>query len=978
MFNEGYEFGGAIYIQTPQRNNPTRRNQQSISANSHTIENSEFDKNWAHAAGGSVFVGCLDSLPIPQVPNCANDSAHLFIKDSHFTQSNNLTFTNHTRNRSFGGAVATYIGTDIVNSKFDTNIAFLGGGVFFYGASGTLTNVNFEGNTANISGKAIYAVNAKLVLDNCTVKDTLKVDHNNKNRALLGSRYQIAFYSTQLTFRGVLAQLFKQGIDPVEIALIDVQTDFPHPNSPFGDPEFNIENTTFMCPVNYRTVVRALEKFHSVCSNTTSNGGCQFTRAFSLVCQRSDSNRYIAGPGTFMVNRFSPTEKPYVFKFIHTHNCPVPGGKCVQELQAVPGYWGTFKSKESEEVEFIQCPGSTCCTDDSNCLSFDSCNSNRKGVLCSQCDTNYYEGLIVRDCVENVQCGKVLTSLIVVFAILSVFGIVGVVVRFDVEEVISSNFSYCMEKIKCNCCNNNNRNTNRSYVTPGRDTYNANISAPRVLNFYCFWISSEKNVHACHNGTSTDTDTTAESSLSMYVLILYYMLQDFSLFNMHLSHCSNHWKFFDSDKSSTSDPFWGYPVRIFTLVITSVTTRIGVPCFMLTFGTALPKFGMKMLCYAGVYVVFIIWYNVFYYRSKMDQRTLRLRVFYLLIKFHLFIFKDVSEFVISLLDCVSIQGTKYLHIDAIYTCHEWHIALVCIYLIFFVLPFPVIIMFAPSVIAKRKVKFWWMFLLAMWIPPFGLIWCLCNCRTTNEQTPPLPAQPTSSRLQSISGGEQVTFAPANTAGSTSTDDVDSEATGKKIAESLQGYFQTMNIGWGSTNFQTITEDMRKKSCGLTWLGVILLFRLVMVFFSVLIHAVDIGALLLCVIILIRFFLHLMVKPYSTFGLNFCYATTLFFLLVLSVCTFGLSLIEKCEYEYCATDELIAAMSITSDVLTLYLPGLLGIIVLVVLIPFILIHLFQLSFFYCLILSPIYWCCRKICASRRGVSNNPNEPRPQRA
>ena len=165
MFNEGYEFGGAIYVLTPVKNAPDDRQHQNAANNSHIIDGSEFDKNWAYVAGGSIFVGCINSMPVPQLPNCDNSSAHLIIIKSNFVQMNNFTFENHTENRIYGGAVASYVGTEILNSYFIENLGYLGGGVFFYGTSNSLTNVNFESNTANISGSAVYAENSELSIE---------------------------------------------------------------------------------------------------------------------------------------------------------------------------------------------------------------------------------------------------------------------------------------------------------------------------------------------------------------------------------------------------------------------------------------------------------------------------------------------------------------------------------------------------------------------------------------------------------------------------------------------------------------------------------------------------------------------------------------------------------------------------------------------------------------------------------------------
>ena len=455
QFNEGQESGGALYIQTPHKDSCGNNKYQRMPIDSYVIKNSKFDKNWAHIAGGSVYAGCINySLPIPQLPHCDTTSAYLAINATIFLQSNNLTYEKHTKNYIYGGTVASYINTNIASCSFIENIGYLAGGVFFYGAKNSLINVTFHENTANISGSAVYAENAELRMENCSIRDTLEVDHN-KDISLLGSIYQMAFYSVRLTFSDVHVQLYLDTIDPTEIHFIDFESDYPHPNSPFGNPGFGINNATFICPVNYRPVLRSTESIDSACDTIQIQTVCLFTRTLSIVCQRSDTNKYIAGPGTFVVNTKSSLN-PYDLKFDEPFNCPVPGGNCINQLRALPGYYGFFKNEMSEEVKFVNCPTSLCCTDESNCLSYDSCNSNRKGVLCSECDTNYTEALFSKNCIKDSKCDEILAYGLLFGISGLVFCLIGCLTRFGLAQHLPTALSkgwLCLKLIpgKCSC-----------------------------------------------------------------------------------------------------------------------------------------------------------------------------------------------------------------------------------------------------------------------------------------------------------------------------------------------------------------------------------------------------------------------------------------------------------------------------------------------------------------------------------------------
>ena len=431
--------------------------------------------------------------------------------------------------------------------------------------------------------------------------------------------------------------------------------------------------------------------------------------------------------------------------------------------------------------------------------------------------------------------------------------------------------------------------------------------------FCCLWWSVEKPDCRSIN-TRADTDIKSQViPFIPYAMIILYMLQDFSLFHMNLYDCSNHWKLFSD--SSTSDTTSTNPLL---LPINEFGKWYGNLCLKSLFGinvTAVPKIYFKILFYIGVLLSFLFWYiTLCFGRDTKFSNEKRVSIIAGFIAFQLFIYQDLSEDVISLLDCVSIQSTCYLRIDATYMCHETFLhASAIIYLIIFVVPFPIFIMFCPSQIRKGKINVL-MFVAGMVVPGMGLLLFIYGHMQYK-------------RNQSDTGQEREmqTYQSDTNQGTTPSANTDIRNTKEictKIADTLQTNFRSVIIGIGNPKNDYVCDDMRKNSCNLTCLGVILGFRLIMVLCSVLFHAVDTNAFILFVLSFLRLFL---IKPYTTSRLNRVYSISLFVILVVAGCTLGMSLLEKCQYENCAKDPLINSLGITIDVCTLYIPVLFGIL-----------------------------------------------------
>ena len=436
----------------------------------------------------------------------------------------------------------------------------------------------------------------------------------------------------------------------------------------------------------------------------------------------------------------------------------------------------------------------------------------------------------------------------------------------------------------------------------------------------CIWYSTP---NASETYTDTDIKTQLTSSVP-YIMIFLYMMQDFSFFPNNLYDCSNHPTLFDTSSTTSDNPI--------ILMIKEFGEWYGNMCLKSQPVTNVTKICLKGLFDLITYAGFAFWYFVYVCcssKEKVNKRKLSLIAGF--IAFQLFIYQDLSEEAISLVHCVSIQGTKYLHIDATYICYQTILQMgVIIYLILCIVPFPLFVMFGPSLVRKRKINLL-LFIIGMLLPGIGIIpciWFFCksNCMMTASIS-------NSNHYGSISTNDSAEL--NGTADHPNEDDNcvvnESEkiccetcmqhngSITKKILDQLQGHFRSIIFGKGKAKDKRVTEDMRRHSCGITWLGIILIFRLTLVWCSVCINEVDTCAFSLFIISLVRLFTHTYMKPYNTCALNIFYTLSLFLILVLAGCTLAMAIIESRQYANCATDPFINTLSITIDICTLYIP-----------------------------------------------------------
>ena len=85
--------------------------------------------------------------------------------------------------------------------------------------------------------------------------------------------------------------------------------------------------------------------------------------------------------------------------------CP-PGGDCTSQIKSRDNFYGYIvTTNNTKQALFIQCPNQYCCSNEGKrCVTYNTCNMNRKGRLCGRCIDGYHTSFFTNECINNSLC----------------------------------------------------------------------------------------------------------------------------------------------------------------------------------------------------------------------------------------------------------------------------------------------------------------------------------------------------------------------------------------------------------------------------------------------------------------------------------------------------------------------------------------------------------------------------------------------
>ena len=995
--HKGYKSsaGGAIHIETRNCGSnvsntdednhlfPTSKIKKDILSMKH----SRISNNNASLIGGGIFVGCpkvINAIPSfflhssygKNDPHCDSTSATIELDTVIFR--NNYAY--------YGGGFASYSTSHILKSNFKKNHAYIGGGLFLYQGICHLKHTHFTENSADYCGSFLHGDGSKIQINHCSVQDYIRNSSSSNNTNMFGIVHQAILHNGMLNVTDFLVKIFLGGREPHEINVLASQIPYPYPDCECDESHnVHMRNTTITCPFDYYAVPKLSKNANC------SNGTCTFASPFNFVCQRAPIGRYISGKGSYIVRRHGAK----VF-FTNDYPCPVPGANCTLVLKALPGYWCYITDELT--ITCPKCPPNACCTGSSTCLALDSCSPKKKGIMCSECIDGHEKPFFDNDCIPVEEC-KDGHSILTIIPLVLILGL-GLAVTFGVTEEavkIFKLFSTAAAKVHSAIHHPKGAKLN---IKTNHHAQATDTDTPELDN-----LEEDRTQHPndLHNDALSDPSTSGEEVASglasklqisaslPYLMLLTYMIQDMSLFHSSMYNCSNHSKPYEYviDRLTMSNVFH------FHIDILAKFNFFQNRCVDSVFGhkssTLLKEFWKSSL-YFLTYFVFLSLYLIFCvliprcqgcskFKRYLNKINITLRIASGFLTIQLLIYQKLSSTAVKFINCIEINNSRLLHMDATYVCFKehWQLASV-LYLCFCIIPLPIFIMVGPSLLKKNVIDLL-IFNISLVVPLVSPILCsimYCGKRLVKPEEKVIAlmregANHTGKNNDNEDVDENAAIVTDAAGGSTARE-VHVEPTappeygtmfnqsneeraqerkpllgrnlesredkggGALLQETKDDDHQRENISksqkeeekkMDSQQSVTITDHVltslqqpfRKNKYGINWLGVVLAFRLILVFCSLLIHEVLLCSSVLLTICFVRFCTELIIKPYNSRWLNWFSIGTLSCIFLVSLCDFSLALLERSQYEECTSDKWMNLFAYVIDTFTVYIPAL---------------------------------------------------------
>ena len=530
-------------------------------------------------------------------------------------------------------------------------------------------NTKFFGSHAHLSGGSVNVRNMNLILRNCSMILT----NNSKPPSIGGLIFYESFYPySEFEIDDVILNACQWKFQSVSLMTILLMS-------------ARIRRLNILCPPSLKAEIEKT----------------QFSLHFS--CIKSCPAGYTFEANSMMVMVEAHFE---MFEQIITLNttgvlcfaCPV-GANCTDQIKAFPNYWG-YRNK-SDFVTMIRCPDGYCCQDHETCKVIDSCNVGRKGPLCAICKTNYSESFFTSKCISNEECHDYLI-LFLYFVSVMVYGTI-----LTIGENVKNKFKITLQKllkwIKNKATDNDTKQL--KHIKSEENTTFNNVAVKDV--------SSSPNIEMAKNES--------ESSMK-YIQILFYYVQDASLFKVHLP-----------DDGQSSESVIVQVIQFSPEVLASLLTKAMDMCF--SHGpSAVTKVLFKTFFGPSVILFILLIYVVqrFFTIENCPRikslKFMMLRAFLLAL---LFSFQKIVTGAFVLVQCVDVDYDKVLYIQGSIQCYMWWQIIIHVLIFTNIIPLVLVFSVGPFYV-KNKMMSVRLFILACIFPVPVWVYCVVSRILKNQ------------------------------------------------------------------------------------------------------------------------------------------------------------------------------------------------------------------------------------------------------
>ena len=496
-----------------------------------------------------------------------------------------------------------------------------------------IENTKFFGSHAHHAGGAVYVRDMNLIIRNCSM--TMRIHSKPPDTGGL-IFYDSTFFYTVVKMDNVVLNAHQMKLSRVPlITMFSTST--------------KINNLNTLCPPSLKVVLKKTKS------------------SLDLSCVKSCSTGYTFQSITMLatiIDSFWSSDPTYVS--VNTTNvlcfsCSV-GANCTDDIKALPNYWGYIN--QSDFVTMFRCPDGYCCQDFETCKGIDSCNVGRTATLCGTCIKNYTESLFTSKCIPKAQChGFLFLFLYVASAV--VYGTI-LILGENVKNKIKITFQNILK------CFKNRKSGN------GEDQFkhlkSDNSRSP-----------SEPN---------NEQDKSDSDSSMKYIQILFYYVQDASLFKIHLPEDGQ-------SLTKTIDLCFSYSP--------SATTKV---LFKTMLGPSVMGF---------ILLIYLV-QRVFPVEKCQRVKSLKFMMVRAFLLALLFSFQTIVTGAFLLVQCVDVDNSRVLYIQGSIHCYAWWQVIIQVLILTYIIPVVLVFSFSPFCVKNKMMSIRLFMLVFSLSQPWCFIW----------------------------------------------------------------------------------------------------------------------------------------------------------------------------------------------------------------------------------------------------------------
>ena len=617
------------------------------------------------------------------------DGVHLYVVNSFFT--NNVAGELHGTIQGFGGAI--YIETKttvaVTNSTFINNTCSGFGGTIFSRGKFSCVNCEFTGASEilirPLLGDILYAT-AGLTLINTTWKSTVM---NEIPKSLIW-----------------------------------------HPGSPTVE-RWGINVSGYfeaLCPEGHNISHSGIVREQSSVSR------------IAMSCKPCPRNEYSLTSGALNVRQSGGVIFESQKTIAECHHCKY-GGVCEKgSIRPQANYYGYRTGSMEDEVRFIPCPIGYCCQGDS-CRKYNSCQNHREGLLCGKCKTGMSENLINSNCANPRECNDhwfwIFYLPLGILYVLS-FMYLDKISTFIKQQLIwwdnKIHYRHDLEDYEILEAKHAELLSEEQSPQPGTSKIDESsqskddVMKPEPENDDINSVPISDH-HKKDIFKKPGTNVRGPDLFTDILNISFYFYQMFLLMRMRESIVLDY--ILSCLRSLYSS--------IFTLSVNGSSSMLLCPIRGLTAVTKL-LFVKSFACYVLllIFIFHIIVYVVQFLLLQDLRRKEALIVFSIRLKVAtiqilLLSYSTLSETAVTLVSCIPMNSKFVLLIDGTITCYTWWQVLIFIFVLTWVIPFPVVLVYSLIHLKKDYITYH-QFILAWALPLAYMIWLIFTCKCTTNQT----------------------------------------------------------------------------------------------------------------------------------------------------------------------------------------------------------------------------------------------------